>query len=67
MYEWPIIVILLIAFTLLPPMAIWWLSQRSRLSCFLRSLDGVQSQFMGLMGVLFGLNLIFICNEIWPK
>jgi hypothetical protein len=67
MYEWLLIAISVLVASILPPIAIWWLSQRSRLAPFLRSLEGVQSQFMGLMGVLFGLNLIFVCNEIWQS
>jgi hypothetical protein len=67
MYKWLIIALLLIAFSILPPVVIWWLSQRSRLSSFLRSFHGVQSQFMGLMAVLFSLNLVFVCNEIWQS
>jgi hypothetical protein len=55
------IALLLIALSILPPVAIWWLSS------FLRSLDGVQSQFMNIIGVLFGLNLVFVCNEIWQS
>jgi len=55
------IAVLLIVLSILPPLAIWWLSP------FLRSLDGVQSQFMNIIGVLFGLNLVFVCNEIWQS
>jgi len=67
MDQWPIIVLLLIASVILPPLAVWWLSQRSRLSPFLHSLAGVSAPFMGVMSLLFSLNLVFVCNEIWQS
>ena len=67
MYLWSIILLLLIASIVLPPVALWWLSQRSKFSPFLHGLATVEPPFMGVMGVLFSLNLVFVCNEVWQS
>lgn len=65
MLEPLLLVVFLVGSITLPPMALWWLTQRSRWAPFFRSLAGVGLPFVGLMGVLFSLNLVFVCNEIW--
>ena len=50
---------------MLPPIILWWFSQRSKLTPFFHSLAGVAPPFIGLPGMLFSLNLAFVCNETW--
>lgn len=59
------LLLLLIVIAILLPWALWWLSQRSAIAPFIRSLEGVQAAFIGVMSMLFSLNLVFVCNEIW--
>jgi len=66
-YQWVSIGLLLAASVILPPLALWWLSQRSRLSPLLHSLTGVVNTFISTISVLFALNLVFVCNEIWQN
>ncbi|WNV04163.1 hypothetical protein RP726_17380 [Candidatus Methylospira mobilis] len=65
MVQWLIIVLLLAVSVILPPLMLWWLSQRSKLTPFFYSLAGVAPPFIGLPGMLFSLNLAFVCNETW--
>ena len=60
-----IIALLLAISVILPPFMLWWLSQKSKLTPFFHSLAGVVPPFIGLPGMLFSLNLAFICNETW--
>lgn len=60
-----IIVLLLITSIILPPWFLWWLSQRSCFSRHLNNLGTIRESFVGVMGMLFTLNLVFVCNEIW--
>jgi hypothetical protein len=64
---WPVLIPLLAASVVLPPLALWWLIRRSPLSPFLVSFAGVGTSFMGVMSVLFSLTLAFVCNDIWQS
>ncbi len=65
MFYWVFIILLLIATSVLVPAGFLWLTQHSRFAPFLHSLHGVQATFIGVMSVMFSLNLVFVCNEIW--
>ena len=65
MTQWTIIALLLLTSVILPPLALWWLCQRSRFAPFFQSLSGVLAPFLGIVGIIFGLNVVFICNDIW--
>lgn len=65
--NWPLVILLLVLTSTLVPLALWWLSERSRWSPFFQSFAGVHATFVGVMSVLFSLNLVFICNEIWQN
>lgn len=53
------------ATTLGLPVFAWWFTQRSCCAGFCQKLQGVQPTFMGVVSVMFSLNLVFVCNEIW--
>ena len=59
------IALLLTASIVIPPMFLWWVTQRSRLAPFFRGTTGIATTFMATMSVLFVLNLVFICSDVW--
>ena len=42
-----------------------WISQRSRYSTFIKDFRGVAAPFIGIPGILFALNLVFLANDTW--
>jgi hypothetical protein len=42
-----------------------WLSQRSRYSDRIKEFRGVVPPFVGIPGILFALNLVFLANDTW--
>ncbi|MEI8393610.1 MAG: DUF4239 domain-containing protein [Rhodospirillaceae bacterium] len=42
-----------------------WITQRSRYSDFIKEFRGVVAPFIGIPGILFALNLVFLANDTW--
>lgn len=62
---WLIKSAILVTSIILPSFAIWWLTQRSKYTTFFHSLNGVAPNFMSVIGLVFGLNIAFLSNEVW--
>ena len=57
-------VIVLVA-SIVPPLLLFWLATKTRLAGWLASIG--KTDILGVVGILFSLNLAFLCNEIWQN
>ena len=51
--------------TFLAAVFLLWATQRSRYSGFIKEFRGVAAPFIGIPGILFALNLVFLANDTW--
>jgi heme A synthase len=63
----PMIFASLFAFYLATAALLVWLSFRSRLSGRVQSFKGVVAPFFGSVGIIFGLLIAFLSNDIWER
>ena len=63
----PVIFASLFAFYLATAAVLSWLSFRSRLAGRVQSFKGVVAPFFGSVGIIFGLLLAFLSNDIWDR
>ena len=63
----PVIFASLFAFYLATAALLVWLSFRSRLSGRVQSFKGVVAPFFGSVGIIFGLLIAFLSNDIWER
>ena len=57
--------IIAIVGTALAALFLLWVTQRSRYSPFIKEFRGVAAPFIGIPGILFALNLVFLANDTW--
>ncbi len=67
MNELLLIVVIVAAASILPPLFLYWVAARPRLVPYFVSFGNIEASLFGVVGVLFSLNLAFICNEIWQN
>ena len=63
----PVIFASLLAFYLATAALLSWLSFQSRLAGRVQSFKGVVAPFFGSVGIIFGLLLAFLSNDIWDR
>ncbi len=64
-YDCYILAFIALAGTILAAIFLLWLTQRSKYSVYIKEFRGVAAPFIGIPGILFALNLVFLANDTW--
>ena len=65
MGEITIIVLIVVAASIFPALFLYWIATRPRVAARLSTLGSIL--VLEVVGILFSLNLAFLCNEIWQN
>ncbi len=64
-YDGYILAFIALTGTVFAAMFLVWLTQRSGYSARIKEFRGVAAPFIGIPGILFALNLVFLANDTW--
>ncbi|MEI6560237.1 MAG: hypothetical protein WCO00_17705 [Rhodospirillaceae bacterium] len=64
-YDCYILAFIALVGTIVASIFLLWITQRSRYSAFIKEFRGIVPPFIGIPGILFALNLVFLANDTW--